>query len=77
MSRLIYAGWMLVGLVFFALALMFVLANQGPVSLNVLFPGSLIEARLGMLVLVVFIVGALLGLLSGLGVRALLKMAGR
>lgn len=74
MSRLFYAGWLLLALLLFVVALFFVLANQSLVSVNFLAPGFIIEARLGVLLLLIFIAGALLGAMTGFGIRALLKI---
>jgi len=74
MSRLLYAGWLLLALLLFMAALFFVLANQSFVSVNFLVPGVIVEARIGVVVLVIFIAGALLGAVTGFGIRALLKI---
>lgn len=77
MSRLFYAGWILVALLLFIVALFFVLANQSFVTVNLLVPGVIIDARIGVVVLVVFIAGAVLGAVTGFGVRALFKIVQR
>lgn len=74
MSRIFYAGWLLLALLLFVAALFFVLANQSLVSVNFLAPGFIVEARLGVIALVIFISGLALGAVTGFGLRALLKI---
>lgn len=69
MTRLIYAGWLVLALVLLVAALLFVLANDQTVSLSLLLPGAHWSGPLGAMVLAGFIVGATLGLVAGLGVR--------
>lgn len=77
MTRLLYVGWIASGLLLFVAALLFVLANPQTVSLTVFAPGAPISMGLGILVLLVFILGAGIGLVAGFGVRHLLQMVQR
>lgn len=74
MNRLLYIGWILLAVALFLVALMFVLANGETVSMDLLLAGASWSAPLGAIVLAVFAVGAILGLLAGLGVRQLLHL---
>lgn len=77
MTRLVYILWLLGALLLFAVALLLVLANPGPVVLNLLLPGGLLELRLGVLVLGTLVVGLVIGLLGGFGLRHLLALLRR
>lgn len=74
MTRLIYAGWLLLAVVLLVVALLFVLANDQNVSLSLLVPGASWSAPVGALVLAGFIVGAILGLVAGLGTRQVRRL---
>lgn len=77
MTRLIYIFWLLGAVLVFAVALLLVLANPDTVMFNVLLPGGLLELRLGVLVLATLVIGLLIGLLGGFGLRHLLALARR
>lgn len=77
MTRLYYVGWILTALCLFSAALMFVLANPQSISLSLLVAGGDVQASVGVLVLSVFVAGALIGLLAGFGVRHLLRLVAR
>ena len=74
MTRLIYIFWLLGAVLVFAVALLLVLANPDTVMLNVLLPGGLLELRLGVLVLATLVIGLLIGLVGGFGLRHLLAL---
>lgn len=77
MTRVVYVFWLLLAALLFTLALLFVLANPEPVTLNLLMPFTLFEMRLGVLVLAALLVGLALGLVGGYGVRHLLQLIRR
>lgn len=77
MTRLVYILWLLGALLLFAVALLLVLANPDIVVLNLLLPGGLLELRLGVLVLATLVVGLVIGLLGGFGLRHLLALLRR
>lgn len=67
----------LLALAGFALGFSFVSANNGPVTLDLLWPGWQWSASSGVVVLAVLVVGLLLGLVTGLGLKGLLRLGGR
>lgn len=74
MTRLVYTGWLLLAVVLLVVALLFVLANDQNVSLSLLVPGAQWSAPVGAMVLAGFIVGAVLGLIAGMGVRQVRRL---
>ncbi len=74
MTRLYYVGWIVLALVLFSAAFLFVLANPQPLSLSLLVTDVPLQADAGVLVLSVFVVGSLFGLLAGFGLRYLLQL---
>lgn len=60
----------------FALGFIFVSVNDTPVTLDFLVPGWHWQAAAGAQVLAILVAGLVLGLLAGLGLKALLRRPG-
>jgi putative membrane protein len=67
---------LVVALAGFALGFAFVALNDVPVTLDLLWPGWQWSISSGVLVLTVLVLGLLLGLLAGLGLRGLRRPRG-
>ena len=61
----------------FALGFAFVALNDVPVTLDLLWPGWQWSVSSGVLVLSVLVLGLLLGLVAGLGLKGLLRLGVR
>ena len=61
----------------FGLGFAFVSLNDTPLTLDLIWPGWQWQAPSGVLVLGVLVLGLLIGLLAGLGLRGLLRLGGR
>ncbi len=68
---------LVIALAGFALGFAFVSLNDVPVTLDLLWPGWQWSVSTGVLVLSVLVLGLLLGLLAGLGLKGLLRLGGR
>lgn len=68
---------LVIALAGFALGFAFVALNDVPVTLDLLWPGWQWSISSGVLVLGVLVLGLLLGLVAGLGVRGLRRPGGR
>lgn len=70
MSRLYYLAWLLLAAVLFFPTLAFVLVNRQPLNLDLLVAGWQWQVPAGIALVIALVVGAALGLLAGLGIRA-------
>lgn len=68
---------LVIALAGFALGFAFVSFNDVSVTLDLLWPGWQWSVSSGVLVLGVLVLGLLLGLVAGLGLRGLLRLGGR